>query len=45
MVDQGGPLIHCTNTLHTWPNSRFVQIQDGLGSKEMLAAMKGVHIP
>ena len=29
----------------TWRNGRFVQIQDGLGSKEMLDPIKGAHFP
>ena len=31
--------------LHTWPNGRFVQIQDGFRSKETLGHIKGVHFP
>ena len=31
--------------LHTWPNGRFVQIQDGFRGKETLGPIKGAHIP
>ena len=27
--------------LHTWPNGRFVQIQDGFRSKEMMGPING----
>ena len=31
--------------LHTWPNGRFVQIQDGFRSKETLGPLNGAHFP
>ena len=31
--------------LQTWPNGRFVQIQEGFSSKETLVTTKGAHFP
>ena len=31
--------------LHTWPNGRFVQLQDRFRNKETLGPIKGAHFP